>query len=115
MRKNLIIVSVALAIVAGAAAQDIQHEITVEVWLAGCPAGWVETETRPAQPDRYRVQVPGASTVLITQGALDSAYTLVGTLDTAARDAAIADGTAELLMGAPARSRCRWRPLGGTP
>lgn len=110
--------SLALALSHPAAAGQLAHAGSVEVWfsLTACPASWVAAgETRPAEADLYRLEaVAGAGRrIYFDESALAASYTVAGVLDTAARDAAIADGTVELIPGRAATILCLWRPTGG--
>ena len=87
---------------------------------SGCPANWsptVPAETLPAQPDTYRVRRPtGGPTMTWSRAAVETAWTVNGTFDVSALDAALADGSViSLRAGRLAQVRCAWRPLGGLP
>ena len=109
-----------LAVVATTSAQVVYDN--PRAWFTGatCPANWAAltpTETRPAPPDTYRVRRPtGGPAMTWSRAAVESAWTVNGTLDVAALDAALADGSVvSLRPGRAAQVRCAWRPLGGTP
>ena len=113
-----VIVLLAVAVPAGA---QIIYDAPA-AWFTGatCPANWATltpTETRPAQPDHYRVRRPtGGAPMTWTRAAVEIAWTVDGTLDTAALDAALVSGAVVALQpGRAAEIRCVWRPLGGTP
>ena len=122
MLRIFVAVLIALVTAAPAAAQVIYDAAPAGVWFISttCPANWATftpTETRPAQPDIYRVRRPtGGAPMLWSRAAVERAWTVNGTLQQAALDAALASGAVvSLRPGRAAQIRCAWRPLGGSP
>ena len=119
MRIAILIVVLFLAAAEAAQAQLVRDPV-VRVFLraASCPANWTATgRARAAQPPLFKVaapEVPGLA-IVTTQAGLDRAYTVSGTLNTTARDAAITAGSVTLRPGEAAAIECEWRPVGGTP
>ena len=120
MLRIFAVLIVLLAVVWTAAAQVVYDDTAAWFNGATCPANWTAltpTETRPAQPDLYRVRRPtGGAPMLWSRAAVESAWTVNGTLNTAALDAAVVSGAVvSLRPGRAAQVRCAWRPLGGSP
>ena len=100
--------------------QVVSDDATAWFHGATCPATWATLtppETRPAQPDRYPVRRPTGDAPLVwSRAAVESAWTVNGTLQQAALDAALASGAVvSIRPGRAAQVRCAWRPLGGSP
>ena len=118
MRKASIVVLVLALLLPMAAGAQIVSEGR---WLfdgAVCPTGWAPltpSEMTPASPPRYRVALPNGPRITMSTKAVMAAFTIAGTLDQAAFDAAVAAGDIVLFVGYPAQIRCSWRPVGGTP
>ena len=120
MLRIFAVLIVLLAVVGPSGAQVVSD--APAAWFNGatCPANWATftpTETRPAQPDIYRVRRPtGGAPMLWSRAAVERAWTVNGTLQQAALDAALASGAVvSLRPGRAAQIRCAWRPLGGSP
>ena len=93
-----------LAVVATTSAQVVYDN--PRAWFTGatCPANWAA------------LTPTGGPAMTWSRAAVESAWTVNGTLDVAALDAALADGSVvSLRPGRAAQVRCAWRPLGGTP
>ena len=120
MLRIFAVLIVLLAVATVPATAQVADDAAAWFHGATCPATWVTLTppvTLPAQPDLYRVRRPtGGPTLTLTRAAVEIAWTVSGVLDTAALDAALADGSVvSLAPGRAAQILCSWRPLGGTP
>ena len=120
MLRIFAVLIVLLAVATVPATAQVADDAAAWFHGATCPATWVTltpTETRPAQGDLYLVRRPtGGAPMLWTRAAVERAWTVNGTLQQAALDAALASGAVvSLRPGRAAQVRCAWRPLGGSP
>ena len=118
MRKLAVVVLLLAFVLPRAAAAQLVSEGNWRFNGVSCPAGWAAlspSETTPASPPRYRVALPNGARITMSVEAVVAAFTVNGTEDQPAKDAAEADESIVLFVGYPAQIRCAWRPVGGQP